>query len=697
MSTTIWISDLTYTQQQISADVMPAAVGGIATFCAANLDPKPQIRVFKYPEKLIAAMQESAPQIAGFSNYVWNCELCYGFAELFKRLYPSVVIVFGGPNYPTDTAEQEQFLREHQAIDFYIVKEGEVSFYNLVKALQAYDFEVEAVNNLGLGGVHSITTDRRFVAAAPVDRLQDLTVVPSPYVTGTLDEFFDGKLMPILQTNRGCPFACTFCIEGSGYYNKIYKSQGEKVAGEIDYIGRKMAEIRILGGRNDLFIADSNFGMYKEDLETCRQLGRTQEKYQWPEYINVATGKNKKERVLEASRLVKGAMRLSGSVQSLDQEILTNIKRANIDAPELMQLALEANEIGANSYSEIILGLPGDSVEKHLKTVETVIDAGFNNVYLFQLMMLPGTELALQETRVKYDMQIKYRALPRCFGHYRLGTESVTNAEIEEICVSLNTLSFDDYVYCRKFHLIVTCFYNDGVFQGLLKLLRDLNISRFAWLKAILDHKFTGELADLFHNFIAETKEELWDSKEDLVAFTRKEENIEKYISGELGANLLFKYKGLAITKHLKALADVARATVEKVISENGRFDGKAVALVNDVLLYEVARKSDLFSGDYQPRYCELRYDVEKFMASPVGIDLSEFSFPVPCLFRFVHDDEQKSIIDRNINLYGRDTLGVSRILSKVYLKRLFRHVENLSGTACQAEYLNSQALHTIE
>ena len=65
--------------------------------------------------------------------------------------------------------------------------------------------------------------------------------------------------------------------------------------------------------------------------------------------------------MLEAARLVRGAIRLSGSVQSLDEEVLKNVKRANIAADQLMQLALHSADVDANSYSEVILGLPGDT------------------------------------------------------------------------------------------------------------------------------------------------------------------------------------------------------------------------------------------------------------------------------------------------------------------------------------------------
>ena len=43
-------------------------------------------------------------------------------------------------------------------------------------------------------------------------------------VTGVLDEFFDGKLAPLLETNRGCPFQCTFCVQGVRWYTKCTTS-----------------------------------------------------------------------------------------------------------------------------------------------------------------------------------------------------------------------------------------------------------------------------------------------------------------------------------------------------------------------------------------------------------------------------------------------------------------------------------------
>ena len=47
-----------------------------------------------------------------------------------------------------------------------------------------------------------------------VDRISDLETIPSPYLTGILDEFFETNLIPIIETNRGCPYRCTFIAQG---------------------------------------------------------------------------------------------------------------------------------------------------------------------------------------------------------------------------------------------------------------------------------------------------------------------------------------------------------------------------------------------------------------------------------------------------------------------------------------------------
>lgn len=671
----IWLADLTYTQQTIAADVIPNAIGGIATYSERWTSLATPIRLFKYPEKLAQVLdEEGPPDIIGFSNYVWNGDLSLMFAKAVKRSSPSTVVVFGGPNYPTTAEEQAEWLNRNDDVDFYIIKEGEKAFSNLLQSLVNMSCDIEAVAQMRLPSVHSIASNGEVMLNAVEERLTDLTEIPSPYTSGRLDEFFDGRLLPIIQTNRGCPFGCTFCVEGVDYYNKVRQNSAEKVRNELQYIGRKMQALQASGGRNDLFIADSNFAMYKADLETARALAETRELYGWPEYINVATGKNQKERVLEASKIIDGALRLSGSVQSLDSKVLENIKRKNIDAKGLFDLGLQAETVGANTYSEVILCLPGDSLEAHISTVRTVMNAGFTNIYLFQLMLLPGTEMATPQSKCDFGMVTRYRILPRCYGHYNVFGKQLIAAEIEEICVANSTLPFDDYLHARYLHLIITIYYNDGIFAALLKLLKELNIPAFDWMDRLNSEAMPIGLAELFSAFVKSTREELWQSREELEIFIQQPGVVEQFIAGELGNNLLFVHKTLGITEHLGELAQFARQTIYTCLESYGKAVVDVMEFVDDALEFHCQRATHLFNDLSDEPQSELRYDIGLYLAAGPQARISDVRLAVPTRFSFVLHDEQRVLIERYLGIYGSSTVSIGRILSKVHVKKLFRH-----------------------
>jgi radical SAM superfamily enzyme YgiQ (UPF0313 family) len=677
----IFLCDLTYTQQTISSDVIPAAVGCVATYAERQLGARVKIELFKLPETLIEALESGArPRAIGFSNYCWNEDLGTQFARVIKVKHPDIVTIFGGPNYPTTAKEQERFLRNYPQIDFYVIKEGEIGFTKLLEALLAVDFDVERVPD-DVPSAHRIRRDGQFLAAPANARIRDMTEVPSPYVSGKLDKFFDGVMLPIIQTNRGCPFQCTFCVEGVDYYNKVAKTKTlDKVDAELEYIAHKMEAFRSKGGRADLHIADSNFGMYKEDIEICNFIADKQRRYAYPEYINVATGKNHKERVLEAASIINGALRLSGSVQSLDEIVLKNIKRSNINVDQIMDLALSASKIGANSYSEIILGLPGDTVEGHLRSIRIIVDADFNICCLYQLMLLPGTDLASDESVENWKMVTRYRAIPRCYGYFDLFGEQINACEIERICIANDSLSFEQYLECRKMHLIVNLFYNDGVLKEVLRFIRMLGLSVYDWLEHIYRDDENPRLQQLIAQFLKETETELWFDREEFRAFTRKRENIHRFIAGDFGANLIFKYRSLALLDHPDDIADVARRTLGALLEEH-QISEEAREIGRELITYGHARLSGLFGSDEPDPQHVFSYDVVAFSDRPVSSDPADYRLPTPIVYRFMHGDEQAQTIKRYTNIYGTSLAGFSRILSKVYVRKLFRLPVDVTGS----------------
>ena len=118
----------------------------------------------------------------------------------------------------------------------------------------------------------------------------------------------------MLETNRGCPFSCTFCHEGTQLISKVNFFSVDRVKAELDYIANAVEKAPILS--THLMFADPNFAMYERDFEIVEHIERIQQKQNWPRSIFASTGKNKKERIAKALRNLNGTMSMWMSVQS---------------------------------------------------------------------------------------------------------------------------------------------------------------------------------------------------------------------------------------------------------------------------------------------------------------------------------------------------------------------------------------------
>ena len=682
----VWLADLTYTgqdTQSLGADTFPLAVGCIATYAESQVQLPQPIRLFRYPENVDQALKEEGPpDVFGFSNFVWNSELSIAIARRIKELNRDTTIVVGGPNYPLSSKNQEKFLQQYPEIDFYVLHEGEVAFLNILKAVNKTGNNLKELAGT-LPSVHSLNENERLMThPTSAERIRNLDEIPSPYLTGKFDEFFDGRLWPLIQTKRGCPFKCTFCTEGLDFYDKISRFSVSTVQSEVEYIGQKMEKVRAQGGRNDLYIADSNFGMYKEDIDTAKALASSRNVYGWPDHINTSTGKNKKERVLEVANIVDGNIVLSGSVQSLDLDVLDNIKRKNISPNELMDLAKEAENVDANSYCELILGLPGETRNSHFKTLEATVNAGFNKIIPYQLMMLQGSELGTEETIAKYGMEIRSRVLPRAFGSYNISGKKIKAADIEDVCVATNTLSYEDYLECRQMHLIITIFYNDVVFATVLKALKSQGLSVFKWLEFILDATCHSNAANLFEDFRNHTDSELWKNKTDLKAHIQNIGVIEKYTSGKTGFNLLYTFKAFAFTKYLDSIIEIVNIAVNRLLKESGRDDDlELVEFFKSAICWDANRITGILKDlENEVSDC-MKYDMSKFLSEDQTEEISYYALLIPVPFKYVLTEDQREYIKRNLAIFGEDPPGVGRLLSNAHTSKLLRSPIRLEPT----------------
>ena len=668
----ITFADLTHTGQLVAANTFPLGVSLVASHARHRFGDALDLEVFKYPADLADALARRMPQVACFSNFAWNVRLATAFSRRIKEVSPTTVVIWGGVNYPLTPAEQQAFLEAHPEVDFYVMKEGERAFCGLLERLFEHHFAAGALRaaRTVMGSVHYLDPDGGLVRGELLPRMTDLTETPSPYLTGLLEKFFDRTLLPMLETNRGCPFACTFCTEGDKYHSKVRWASVERTRAELTYIAERART-------PDFIITDSNFGMYPQDLETARSIAELQRTRGWPKFVLNSSGKNQKERVMEVARTVGGAMVLTVSIQSADEKVLANIKRGNISLEQILEVGRGAEAMGANSYCEIILGLPGDSLSAHFDSVRQMVDGGVNEVLVYQMIMLPGTEAESPESRERFGLTTRFRVLPRCSGDYPLLGATAQVAEIEEIVVAGSTLPFADYLRCRELSFSLEIFHNSGIFQELHKLLarQGVSASRFLFAAHAEASGPDSELRDLYDGYMRENQEKLWERRADLEAFVAQPGVIERITRGELFANELYKYKVLAFFARQPQLHELAFSVARKLLAEAGAHGPEIEQYLTELRRFCLLRKGEVNDLD--------RDATERFHFDFVALERDRFegdpaAYRVPGgrALRVFHSDDQKRMIHQYRDQYGTSNTGLGLMLIRAHVKNLYRRAD---------------------
>jgi radical SAM superfamily enzyme YgiQ (UPF0313 family) len=658
--TRVTFADLTHTGLAIDANNNPLAVGYVAAYANQQLGGAIRSRLFKYPAALSEFLAHDTPTIACFTNYMWNERLSCTFAARIKARHPDTVVVMGGPNYPLDPSEQHQYLKNHPEIDFFIDGEGELAFVELFKALEAVDFQPRRLREprTRVPNVHYVT-EGELVRGDMLPRILDLDRVPSPYTTGLLDEFFDDRLTPMLQTSRGCPYSCTFCHDGIAYMNKTRTFSFERVEEELAYI-----EARVKTAT--LQLADLNWGMFPSDIRVAQQIADTRQRSGWPRNVMTATAKNQKDRIIEMSRILGDLLQPGASVQSTDPEVLRNVKRQNLSLDAIVKMAKGAAATGTGTFTEIILGLPGDTKEKHLKSVFDMLDAGIQDIRSFQFILLPGTEGNDVASRARYQYRTGFRVLARCFGRYDIYDASAGVAEIQEICLGNNTMPEADYFECRAFDLTVAMFNNGGVLKEFFRLAETLGVTRSVLIARLheLVKGTDGPLADLYAEFRVAEQRNFFPTRESLIEFLDRPETIDAYLRGEYGVNHIYKARTEALVLHYPRLARLAQEAVEAELRARSLLDPILQRYLDELWQVSVARRAELTDLD-RASELTLHFDFPALHAADYAADPREFFIAGGAPFTISHTATQRTDLRRYFAQYGHTIEGFGQFLHR--------------------------------
>jgi len=685
MKPTIYLSDLRYNYSGVLAnDCMPLGVAYMKAVMDRDL-PEVESHLFAYPDRLWDAMVRNPPHSLMVSNYLWNEALSFHFAKLAKRLRPETLVVMGGPNIPIEENRQIEYFNAHPEIDVFVLGEGDFLATEVVQRFLDNGMSVSRIGEREIPSCIYRTLDGQTVITKMWDRKKEVDEIPSPWLTGIQDEFFDGKLAPMIETNRGCPFTCTFCVQGTKWYTKVHNFSLERMKEEIEYITRKIKSASPNMGT--LRIADSNYGMFERDVEISGFIGEMQKQYGYPTFIDATTGKNRPDRIIQSVEKVSGALVVYQAVQSLNDDVLRNIKRSNIKLKAYEEVMIHIRGRGLRSNSDLIVGLPGETLQSHIAAIHSLIDAGTNQMHNLQLVLLKGSELEMLETRKEFHFQTLFRVLPKNAGVY--GGERVL--DIEEIVISTDTMSFDDYIETRKCHLVSSVFWNDSWFEDAVALVQKFGVKRSEWFDAMLPalENTPGAVRDFLDRFVGETKGELFPTYEACWNFYSEESNFLRLLNGDIGDNLMYKYRAIA-SFHIwpeisKAAMDATRRLVE----------GKGAHSVihnfeefwTDFEHYVQAKHADGKTEEeiLSPVIVQMRYDIPRWIVDGMPLDTIEsYRFSHPVEFEFALSDEGVRELRAALKVWTTNLKGMTKMVTRI---RMAWQVRRASRTSSGREF----------
>ena len=677
----IILCDLTYDTLILVSDTIPINIGFIGAYAKQKFGENISLSLFKYPQTVIEEIKNNPPDIIACSNYSWNSNLSEYILGLAKKANPSVITIQGGTNFPHEDEQQKEFLITRPNTDIHILFEGEKSFSNIAQRAFDSNWDRNQIFNSPIDGAAFLSSKRgipsypQLVKGNVVERIKNLDEIPSPYLNGMMEVFFDGKLTPFIETNRGCPFKCSFCHTGNDHFQKTNVFSTDRIHKEIQYIGPRAQKL----GVTNLHIADTNFGMYPRDREVCLALKESKEKYGWPLQIMATTGKNNKERVVEITGILGNMFAVNMSVQSMDDEVLKNIKRSNIKLDAYKEVNKNLQKNGRSTEAELILPLPGETKESFLRGIEDLIDSGVSTLCIYTLMLLNGTEFKNTQYRKEFDIKGRFRIVPLNFGEY----EGEKIFDFEEVGIQTKDMPFEDYLYLRGFALMIESLANGRAFEEFFLYSKSLGVGRTEFLRRIYDNikNAPNALQRNLENFLEETKGELWKSEEALVDYFRQEQNYYLLESGKVGGNLIYKYKVLNVvfssSDWITFIKEQLKILCEEKIEDKERLEQAEIEIkeIGKFCKYKLAGLFDV-DADLSVISEKFNFDILSWLDSDHGKPLSDYRAQTLISYQFEYDQEQLQTRKDQFSRYGNDVNALSKIVTRISsLESQFRKI----------------------
>lgn len=427
-------------------------------------------------EEIKQFIRANPPDIFGISLYVWNHTMALKTAVWVREEFPDCIIISGGPHqyfkHESSWFDTNYFLDASLAGDDY----GEITVCDI---LDNYTDRVSFDWNQVHAVVYPSKSRKIILQSKKTQNKREFWWDYSAYAS-QYEEFVAYKTamklynpfyisQGMLETTRGCPYACTFCDWGGGTASKV-------IVKELEYVKQDIEHLALIGAEG-VFICDANLGILKErDVAVMQHIADTKKKYDefyaihYGGYAKTAKALPYIKQILEieADNYLSRALTYKLSLQTLDQETLKNIDRTDVTFDHYLELSQYLQTTyGYDAYAEIISGLPGITPDKFYHELNVF---GNNKITMnfYDWYLLPETPSYNNAYREKF----KLRTVKKMYG---INEPSASyNKEFEresEIVISTYSYTVQEYKEMHISYALYRAFWTGGFLADTIKKL----------------------------------------------------------------------------------------------------------------------------------------------------------------------------------------------------------------------------------
>ncbi|MGW6383196.1 B12-binding domain-containing radical SAM protein [Peribacillus butanolivorans] len=392
-------------------------------YLKAYAQPDYDVQLAEYTIKdpimnIVGDLYSKKPDVIGFSCYIWNIEETIKVVAMLKKINPELVIILGGPEVTYDVGE---WLDQIPGADFIVIGEGEVTF----KALLS---EIEGANDYKKVGGIAYRQDGKKVIQ-PQNGKVDLKSLPTPY---RLEEDRDelSKRVTYIETSRGCPFSCQFCLSsievGVRYFDR------EKIKEDIRYL--------MENGAKTIKFVDRTFNISRSYAMDMFQF-LIDEHHPGVVFQFEITADIMRPEVIQFlnDHAPAGLFRFEIGVQSTNDHTNDLVMRRQNFQKLTRTVTMVKDGQKIDQHLDLIAGLPEEDYHSFRKTFNDVFELRPEEMQLGFLKMLRGTGLRIRAN--DHDYIYSDHAPYEILGN--------------------NVLSFDDIVRIKQVEDVLEKYWND--------------------------------------------------------------------------------------------------------------------------------------------------------------------------------------------------------------------------------------------